>query len=281
MGLDATVRCTCFEEGKLKPGPVPVENLFIDEEGYLASRKLAWAHREFDYRRFQARGYRELEREFEAWLMHCCEHVDTDYCFEWVSNWAGCAEFRSLVDEVGGEQEFPLLSTLLPDGNGGIYPAEKAEVTLAELNKFLEKISDIDLWVLCDLETDDEIWSSTDGATFTWRYGPNDRVGMCGEKVFFVHGDDPVVETTHFKQIPVGKPDCKGRQKMHIVCLDSDAVTETFDSLGPVGAPKVEREFSVVRKRAPFLYEGKYGTAERIRKLLVASIETGNPIRWI
>ncbi len=26
MGLDAFVRCRCFEEGKLKPGPIPFED---------------------------------------------------------------------------------------------------------------------------------------------------------------------------------------------------------------------------------------------------------------
>lgn len=40
MGLDATVRCRCFEEGKLKPGPVPYDDLYIDGEGYIASRRL-------------------------------------------------------------------------------------------------------------------------------------------------------------------------------------------------------------------------------------------------
>ena len=32
MGLDAFVRCRCFEEGKLKPGPIPLEDLYIDDE---------------------------------------------------------------------------------------------------------------------------------------------------------------------------------------------------------------------------------------------------------
>ena len=62
--------------------------------------------------------------------------------------------------------------------------------------------------------------------------------------------------------------------------LDAGATTETFDSIGPEGAPKTEREFYVTSKNAPFLYEGTYGTAERIWNLLVASLETGNPIRW-
>ena len=47
-----------------------------------------------------------------------------------------------------------------------------------------------------------------------------------------------------------------------------------FDSIGPQGAPKAAREFWVERQEAPFMYEGHYYTAERIRSLLVASVET-------
>lgn len=47
-----------------------------------------------------------------------------------------------------------------------------------------------------------------------------------------------------------------------------------FDSIGPQGAPKVSREFWVEQREAPFMYEGHYYAAERIRSLLVASVET-------
>lgn len=53
-----------------------------------------------------------------------------------------------------------------------------------------------------------------------------------------------------------------------------------FDSIGPQGAPKAAREFWVEQQEAPFMYEGRYYTAERIRSLLVASVETGNSIYW-
>ena len=53
-----------------------------------------------------------------------------------------------------------------------------------------------------------------------------------------------------------------------------------FDSIGPQGAPKAAREFWVERQEAPFMYEGHYYTAERIRSLLVAFVETGNSIYW-
>lgn len=279
MGLDATVRCRCFEEGKLKPGPVPLDDVYVDEEGYLSSRKLDAARGRLTYRQLDAR-YGELERAFRRWADSCCEHEDGEYCYERVGNIAGCAEFDSLVKAVGGEVEFPLLSKLLPHANGGTYPAEKAAATLAELDRFIEKVCDVVEWVLCDAESDAEIWSSTDKGSFPLMMGPYDEVRMTGGKVCFWHAGRQLVETTHFRQVPLGKPDKQGCQRMEIVCLDTGAATEVFDSVGPIGAPKVEREFYVTSKKAPFLYEGKYGIAERIRKLLVASIETGNPIRW-
>lgn len=54
MGLDATVRCRCFEEGKLKPGPVPYDDLYIDVDGNLASKKLDLKRAAMDRRRFDA-----------------------------------------------------------------------------------------------------------------------------------------------------------------------------------------------------------------------------------
>lgn len=278
MGLDAVVRCRCFEEGKLKPGPVPLEDLYIDEEGYLWSRKLAAARKRFDHRQFEAR-YGVLEQQFMEWTHSCCEHEDGEYCSEWVSNWGGCARFRDRVRAAGGEDEFPLLSRLLPHANGGLYPAEKAAATLVELDRFIERISDVDEWVLIDVETDEEIWSSTADDPFVWVMGPLDEVTMVGGKVCFRRAGREPVETAHFKQVPIEwlGGDC---QRVRIVCLDTCATIEPFDPIGQKGARKAEREFYVTSKKAPFLFEGKYGTAERIRRLLVASIETGNPIRW-
>lgn len=53
-----------------------------------------------------------------------------------------------------------------------------------------------------------------------------------------------------------------------------------FNSIGPQGAPKVARGFWIEQREAPFMYEGHYYTVERIRSLLVASVETGNSIYW-
>lgn len=191
MGLDATIRCRCFEEGKLKPGPIPFEDLYIDKDGCLASRMLDAAREKYDHRRFEAR-YGALDDEFCEWLVDSCEHEDGVYFSEWVSNWSGVAHFCALVDKAGGETKFPLLSSLLPDGNGGAYPAEKAQATLDELQRFVAVVSEM-----------------------------SERE----------------------------RKDAEGK---------SEAVSE----------------------EDPFLYEGRYLTAERLENLLRVSLETGNPIRW-
>ncbi|MDO4291087.1 MAG: hypothetical protein Q4C41_07675 [Eggerthellaceae bacterium] len=279
MGLDATVRCRCFEEGKLSPGPIPYDDLYIDEDGYLSSRRLDAAYAKYGFKQFRAK-FGDLQDAFDNWLNRCCEHEDGDYCLEWVSNWAGVARFCNLVEEAGGEREFPLLSRLIPEGNGGTYPAAKAKETLDELERFIEAAHSVKEWVLQDVETETEIWTCAPNSSFAWMHSPFDRAGMDGDKAFFEHAGNNVVKTSHFKQVPAGPVSQNGNRPMRIICLDTGAETSVFNSIGPKGSPQVEREFLVVSKEAPFLYEGKYPTAERIKRLLQASIEIGNPIRW-
>lgn len=279
MGLDATVRCNCFEKGLMKPCPVNIEDIYVDADGHLASRTLDEARKTMDYRRFSAR-YGKLDKEIDDWSHNGCSHEDGEICSERVGNISGCAHFRSLVREAGGERDFPLLSKLLPYENGGTYPAEKAAETLVELERFIEVVSDVDEWVLCELETEEGVWSCTGQSTFTWMYSHDCEVGMDGGKVFFAQAGKPIIRTSHFMQIPMGNPDRNGYQPMRIVCLDTGEEAYSFDSIGPEGSEKIEREFYVTSRKAPFLFEGKYWTAESIRNLLVASEQTGNPIRW-
>lgn len=279
MGLDGTVRCTCFEEGLMEPCPVDIEDIYIDENGYLSSRTVDEAYDSMDHRSFYAQ-YGKLQDEVYDWSCNGCSHEDGEVCWEPVSNIAGCARFSFLIDEVGGEEIFPLLSHLLPSGNSGIYPADKAEATLAELDRFIEAVKDVEEYALCEMGTNEEIWTSARHSAFSWMYSYNCKIGMEGDKVFFNYTGKPIIKTSHFKQIPIGSPDNHGCQLMQIICLDTGETTFSFDSIGPRRSEKVEREFYVATKKAPFLFEGKYGTAERIRNLLVASIQTGNPIRW-
>lgn len=133
MGLDARVRCRCFEDGRLKPGPVPVTDLYIDEDGYLASRTLDTASIRYDWRRYHAR-YGKLDEEFTLWLEDCCEHENGEYCSEWIGTWGMYGVFQDVVEEAGGKEVLPLLGHMLPTANGGQYPVEKTEAHWSRSN---------------------------------------------------------------------------------------------------------------------------------------------------
>lgn len=80
MGLDAFVRCRCFEEGKLKPGPIPFEDLYIDDEDYISSKLLDQKRKELSSEQFRER-YGDLESDFLDWMDSACEHEYGEYGF--------------------------------------------------------------------------------------------------------------------------------------------------------------------------------------------------------
>ena len=81
MGLDAFVRCRCFEDRKLKPGPVPYEDLYIDEDGYLGSKTLDSAYERLGFDAYTDK-YQELVDKFREWKQTACEHEDLEICTE-------------------------------------------------------------------------------------------------------------------------------------------------------------------------------------------------------
>ena len=108
MGLDATVMCNCFREGKTTPPPFPRDWLEIDEEGYLNLVE------EYDSAENWGKHY--------AWQQSCCQHEGMDFACEHISNWAGYRQFQAALGEVGW-QYFPVLEEQLPNANGGLTPS--------------------------------------------------------------------------------------------------------------------------------------------------------------
>lgn len=105
-------------------------------------------------------------------------------------------------------------------------------------------------------------------------------MGMKGNVAYFVDSEGRTLKSRRFRQNPIGPEGENGSQEMVITLHETGERIRSFDSIGPYNAPKVAREFWVEPREAPFMYEGRYYRAERIRSLLVASAETGNPIRW-
>ncbi len=63
MGYDAYVRCRCWEEGRIKPGPFPLDQIEINDYDDMPSTPAV-------------PGGHDLETliAFDTWVMTCCEH---------------------------------------------------------------------------------------------------------------------------------------------------------------------------------------------------------------
>ena len=133
--------------------------------------------------------------------------------------------------------------------------------------------------VLVCADSDEPIWACADCGRYPMMMGPYIEMGMDGGDVYFVY-EGRRLTSRRFRQDPVGQPDFDGAQPMDVTLSETGEHVRVFDSIGPRDAPAVSREFWVERREAPFMYEGHYYTAERIRSLLVASTEMGTPICW-
>lgn len=281
MGLDASVRCRCFEEGKLKPGPVPIGDLYIDGDGYLASKKLDDAHERFSYRQFLAR-YGGLDEAFDSWLESPCEHDWGEICSERVGNWSGCAMFNEYCEEIG-EEKLPILSHILPDGNGGTFPAEKAEAALKELDYFDawldEKMEANPTSILVDAAKGEEAWSPEDGEMKILA-GRNSEA-VLEDGVFRIVSDEEngagevLFASRHFAYERRGGSVQDGEGKSYTL-TDLDSGNRIDCESGFDFCEEQATEFTVGSRKAwPWTFANV-----SLRKLLNASLETGNPIRW-
>lgn len=120
MGLDAFVPCRCWEEGRCKPAPEGFEIFRDPETGAL-----------------DAVNDRDpgLDREaLDAWRYSSCEHDESEYASERISNWGGVTAFRDELSRLA--DRFPVLLAEIPSVNGGTTSPEAAREALLELKLF-------------------------------------------------------------------------------------------------------------------------------------------------
>ena len=173
MGLDAFVPCNCFEEGRISrpPEPFRMDDLYRDEEGYICFRRLDRYYEELGYSRY-IELYGKLDDAFHSWTLHACEHEDGEYLSEWVSNWPGVREFQSVVEELGGEERYPALSQLIPNGNGGSYPAALVPGAIKEIDDLLERAKTLVFHALVCDDSKEPLWTSADCGSYPMTMAP-------------------------------------------------------------------------------------------------------------
>jgi hypothetical protein len=125
VGLDAYVRCRCWENGAVTSPPPHRQHVRRNHEGDLV----------LDLPR---RERQDEHAEFEAWLAACCPHPNMEYAEECIGSWGGLRAFQSQLVEFGIEQ-LPTLRDVLPNANEGTVPADRSAAALAELDDFARR----------------------------------------------------------------------------------------------------------------------------------------------
>jgi hypothetical protein len=123
MGLDASVRCRCWEEGNAAPFEFP-DLLKLGDDGWLTLSVPSEPK------------YDAVGRAFFQWLDSCCPHPGTRLTSERIGNWSEMSDFREALREAG-EPRFATLLQEIPTRNGGQTSPLEAQRCLSELEEFM------------------------------------------------------------------------------------------------------------------------------------------------
>ena len=111
MGLSASVRCRCWEEGRTSEPPIPRDRIEIGELDMLAVAG-PWDG--------------TAEAAVSKWVYSgdACAHDRMQVADEGIGNWAAVRMFQDTL-RAAGEENFPVLTTHLPNGTDGLIPPRR------------------------------------------------------------------------------------------------------------------------------------------------------------
>ncbi|MBZ0308485.1 MAG: hypothetical protein K8I82_20635 [Anaerolineae bacterium] len=274
MGLDASVMCNCYRQGKTTPCPYP-EYFHVDEDGFPALNLPYERHEDaFD--------------AFESWLANCCDHPHMDYAAVFVTNWKGYQSFLAALGQVGWEH-FPVLQAELPQDNQGLTTPEAAKEALRELELFRQK-GNITKTFLIDSNTGAPLVSST--MTYGGTFNTNGRAGMnlgIDEKGFFIvdawelHRE--MFRAMRFEQRKLESESLDKPPQFEFIDLDTGRKFVCTTPLKLFTRDKTgllkqtyPQHVHVEERSVDVQYFGYI--LEPLTYIFSVSIETGNPVRW-
>lgn len=277
MSYSAFVVCRCYQDGKTVQPPHK-EYIHFDADGLYLDIPNEIMDKD------KERGYK-MYSEFDDWKFSSCEHEDMELCNEYLSNNWGMADFRSVIAKEGGEKVFPILTKYLPKANGGILPSEFAQDMLDELNKLENTDSLQELAVLREKSTQLLLASidSTESFTFVLTAYNKNHAIIDGDGFIITENKEAedgeliryvVFRSKHFTQQRISEKwfcftdiDTGEKYECSINLLSDD--NEDIRSF--------EFEVSLEKVRISEKYDY---IIKPLKKLALASIETGNPIHW-
>lgn len=270
MGISATVLCRDYPEGRTTPCPFP-EHFHYDPAAAPAL-DLPYADNE------------EAHATFREWLLTCCDHPNMIYAQEFIAGWRAYRVFAEVLEDLGTDA-FPLLNRELPDGEDGLTTPQRAAQMLAEIERFeaLETVGEQAVLVDDERGEDMSVGSDVMGGALTMDRVSGYDVGF-DESGFFVRDrwelNRLLFHARHVEQRLIHPENLQ----VEYVNRDSGATFLCSVPLGKSitgedGTPRMYLQlFSVeLRPMGPSRFVHITGPLKRI---LQASIEVGNPIRW-
>jgi hypothetical protein len=268
--------CSCYKNGKIKEPPHK-ELLQFDDEGPYIDIYTNITQKEREEK------YYKMEEEFNEWKRTACEHEDMELAHEYLANVMGMADFKYIVEVLGGEDKYPILSKFLPSSNDGILPAEYAQIALMELND-LENIKNSFEEILLVETMTNELKTSVNTNTYKHFAFTEYNKNIYGIDIdgFYIlekkdNSDDYylVFRSKEFVQNKIS-------EKMYefIELKDSYNYKGSLKLHPFEGEATNNYQFKTIIQKYNISEEYNY-IIEPLKNLAKASIESGNPICWL
>jgi len=270
MGYDASVNCNCYKDRKTIAPPYEELIIFSEDKFDIDIEYLFESDKDEYWNRFN---------QFSDWLKTACPHENMEIVSVRLANIGGMADFKYFIKTNGGHSRFPVLSTQLPESNVGFMPIKFNQAMLNEINDIE---NDTKVFEKNVLKIDEEIiWKLDKEATGVFKvfssgtiyFGLN-KNGFYIEKhskLLWFNRSKVVFSSSNFIQIQIEKEKYLFKDKnsnYQIIC----------------NYPIIENENKEInfRTTVEFISVGDVFDyiLDPLKKLLLASIETNNPINW-
>lgn len=288
MGLDAFVRCNCWQEGRTTVPPVPLELLYMDQRESKLTLTLPW------------KGNEEMYRALSQWEYDCCDHRNMEYAAVRISNWAGVRLFQQTITG-RGQEKYPILLAGLPNLNGGQMSSVDAAKALEELRHFREHAELGQNVFLVDEESGDEIheYVADYGGIFAFDGNAHIRIGFDRDGIFVQDTHSPsayeVFRARRVAQhLPEPPPTAAGyRGSVELVNLDNDERFVCPMAIQGLQIPWPDGQWWNPNGGLRFAYPRRLGVIERkitatdfayitkpLEEIFRASVAIDTPVQW-
>lgn len=142
MNIYARVRCRCYDDGMLKPGPVPFPDLYLDEEDAVCGQSIDTAEMDDAVTLEEwKRDWEALSAAYEQWRQYeACAHEDMAYCSAWLGNTGDVAEYIELIDSLNQWHRYDGLLTHVPVADFTQLAPETCQSLIGELKSLIAQM---------------------------------------------------------------------------------------------------------------------------------------------